>query len=78
MMSKVLRSEVIMPVSRPPLTLSFFFYSLLEFWLYKPCNYVNYFYFSLMHMLSFVDDFCPMCMLCMLPLSMQCSIFVVV
>ena len=73
MKGRVLRSKAMMPVSRLPLSLSFF--SLLEFWSYRPCNYDNYFYFSSMHMLSFDDELrtvyaCLVCMSCMLPLSM--------
>ena len=84
MRSKVLSSKTMMPMSRLPLSLSFFFSSLLEFWSYKPCNYDNFlFYFSSMHMLSFDEEFrtvyvCLMYMSCMLPLSMQHFVLMVV
>ena len=65
MKSRVLRSKAMILVSRLPLPLPFFFSSLLEFESYRPCNYDNYFYFSLMrmssmHMLSFDGEFFPM------------------
>ena len=71
MKGRVLGSKVMIPVSRLPLSLSFF--SLLEFWSYRPCNYDNYFYFSSMHMLFFDDEFhtvyvlcvCHVCCLCL-------------
>ena len=80
----MLSSKTMMPMSRLPLSLSFFFSSLLEFWSYKPCNYDNFFfYFSSMHMLSFDEEFrtvyvCLVCMSCMLPLSMQHFVLMVV
>ena len=75
----MLSSKAMMPMFRLPLSLSFFFSSLLEFWLYRPFNYDNYFYFSSMCMISFADEFCTVyvclvCMSCILPLSMQCFV----
>ena len=46
---RVLRSKVMMPVSRLPLSLSFFLF--VGLWPYRPCNYDNYFLFSSMHKL---------------------------
>ena len=59
----VLRSEAMMPKFRLPLVYFLLFF-MVGFWPHKPCNYDNC-YFSSMHMLSFVDEFCHMCMLCM-------------
>ena len=61
----------------------YLFSLLLEFWPYRPCNYGNYFNFSSIHMLSFDNEFCIVytcleCMSCMLPLSMQHSVLMVV
>jgi len=36
MKGKVLRSKAMMPVSRMPLSISFFFY--VGIWSYRPCN----------------------------------------
>ena len=48
-----LRSKAMMPVSRLPLSLSFFFF--VGICLHRPCNYDNF--FSSMHKLSFDDEF---------------------
>ena len=52
-----------MHVSRLPLSLSFFFF--VGIWPHRPCNYDNYFSFSSMHKLSFDDEFCTTCLVCM-------------
>ena len=36
MKDRVLRSKAMMPMSRLPLSLSFFFF--VRIWLYRPCN----------------------------------------
>ena len=61
-----------------PLSLSFSFF--VGIWPHRPRNYDNYFLFSLMHKLSFDDKFCIVCLVCvcMLPLSLQHFVLVVV
>jgi len=55
MKGRVLQSKAMMPMSRMPLSLTFFFF--VGIWPHKPCNYDNYFCFSSMHKLSFDDAF---------------------
>jgi len=55
MKGRVLRSKAMMHVTSMPLSLSFFFF--VGCWLYRPCNYDNYFCFSSMHKFSFDDEF---------------------
>ena len=50
-----LEPERKMHVTSMPLSLSFFFF--VGCWLYRPCNYDNYFCFSSMHKFSFDDEF---------------------
>ena len=71
MRSRMLRSKAMMPMFRQPFLC---FSSVFGFWPQRLCNYENSYFSLIMPILSFVDEFCTVCMLCMLPLSMQCSV----
>ena len=62
MKGRLLQSKAMMLVSRLSLSLSFLFF--VGIWLYRPCNYDNYFCFSSMHMFFFDDDFWIVCLVC--------------